>query len=651
MFLTTICKFLKILGRLPMNRHALQHRLFGVMVLLILTCAVSYTAILLKVRKDAILEEAEGKLLTAAECARANFKRQYLDRLPGNDFPLKEGYDQIVADNDALCRKLGLQYIWSVISVDGQFKFTSATHADLNDPLSDNAEFLEVHTDPMAFAPALSSMNPVYSTFHNKWGNGRMVLIPERDELGRIHIFCASIQLGGLDAMVRHTLLVSTVVSLMIVAFVIILSWLLARSLAAPIEKFTRDVHRITEGDLETALVPAGIFELQTLARSMESMRQKLNDQIKACNESESKTRAIVEQIPAIVYTEAVDETFTTLYISPQIESILGLQAKQCVESPDLWYTHLYPADRDQVMRQVAECHRSGAPLDIEYRMLSSDGQVVWFHDSGRIIRDNDGRAFVLQGVMVDITERKQFEEERVKHVKELARLAEQTQALAAALVCSEDNERKRLAHILHDDLQQLVIGARFFVESGLSADPGTRGSALADLKRASELLKQVLAVSRSLTSDLSPAILQQGLVSGLKWLCQKKLEDHRLQVTVEALPEAEPSSETARVLAFHAVRELLLNVVKHSGVLTACVALTRPHPDWVEVTVSDKGVGFNPEAALNAGDSRNGFGLHSIKQRLILSGGAFDVKSQPGQGAVFTLRIPDQPCCPQNAF
>jgi signal transduction histidine kinase len=91
--------------------------------------------------------------------------------------------------------------------------------------------------------------------------------------------------------------------------------------------------------------------------------------------------------------------------------------------------------------------------------------------------------------------------------------------------------------------------------------------------------------------------------------------------------------------------------VVKHSGVLTACVALTRPHPDWVEVTVSDKGVGFNPEAALNAGDSRNGFGLHSIKQRLILSGGAFDVKSQPGQGAVFTLRIPDQPCCPQNAF
>jgi PAS domain S-box-containing protein len=497
-----------------MKRHSLQYRLFGVMVLLILTCAVAYTSILLKIRKDAILEEADGKLLTAAECARANFKRQYHDRLPGTDFPLEAGYDQIVADNDALCRKLGLQYIWSVISVDGQFKFTSATHADLNDPLSDHAKFLEVHTDPTAFAPALSSMNPVYSTFHNKWGNGRMVLIPERDELGRIHIFCASIQLGGLDAMVRHTLLVSTLVSLMIVVFAIILGWLLARSLAAPVEQFTRDVHRITEGDLETALVPAGIFELQTLARSLEAMRQKLNDQIKVCSESESKTRAIVEQIPAIVYTEAGDETFTTLYISPQIESILGLQAKQCVESPDIWYTHLHPADRDHVMQQVAECHRSGEPLDIEYRMLSSDGHVVWLHDAGRIIRDNDGRAFVLQGVMVDITERKQLEEERIKHVTELARLAEQIQALAAALVSAEENERKRLAHILHDDLQQLVIGARFFVESGLSANQGTRGAALADLKRASELLKQVLAVSRSLTSDLNPAILQQGLIS-----------------------------------------------------------------------------------------------------------------------------------------
>jgi signal transduction histidine kinase len=95
----------------------------------------------------------------------------------------------------------------------------------------------------------------------------------------------------------------------------------------------------------------------------------------------------------------------------------------------------------------------------------------------------------------------------------------------------------------------------------------------------------------------------------------------------------------------------MLLNVVKHSGVQAASVALTRPHPDWVEVTVSDEGVGFNPEAVLIENASRDGFGLHSIKQRLLLSGGVFEVKSQPGQGAVFTLRIPDQPCRQQNAF
>jgi PAS domain S-box-containing protein len=614
------------------------------MVLLILTCAVTYTAILLKVRKNAIIDKADSKLFTVAECSRANFKRQYRDHLPGKDRPTKEGYFRLVADNDALCRELGIQYIWSVVVQNGLVEFTSATHSDLNNPSSDCAKFMESHTDPAAFAPALVLMKPVYSVFHNKWGEGRMLLIPEKDELGRIHIFGASIQLVKIEDMVRHTLFVSIAVSLVIVILAIILSWLLARSLTAPIAQFTRDVHRITEGDLETTLVPAGIFELQVLARSLETMRQKLNDQIKTCNESESKTRTIVEQIPAIVYTEAVDETFTTLYISPQIESILGLRAKQCVESPDIWQTHLHPSDRDRVMRQVAECHRSGKPLDIEYRMLSNDGHVVWIHDTGRIIRDNEGRALILQGVMMDITERKQFDEERIKHAKELARLAERTKSLATALVCSEDNERKRLAHILHDDLQQLVIGARFFVESGLSATQDTRESALADLKRASELLKEVLAVSRSLTSDLSPAILAQGLIGGLKWLCDKKLKDHRLQVTVEAPPEAEPSSDTARMLAFHSVREMLLNVVKHSGVLTACVALTRPHPDWIEVTVSDAGVGFNPETVLVENDSRNGFGLHSIQQRLILSGGAFEVKSQPGQGTIFKLRIPDLP-------
>jgi len=95
-----------------MNRHSLQHRLFGVMVLLILTCAVTYTAILLMVRKNAIIDKADSKLFTAAECARANFKRQYRDRLPGKNWPTKEGYFSIVADNDALCRELGIQYIW-----------------------------------------------------------------------------------------------------------------------------------------------------------------------------------------------------------------------------------------------------------------------------------------------------------------------------------------------------------------------------------------------------------------------------------------------------------------------------------------------------------------------------------------------------------
>ncbi|MEI6516707.1 MAG: PAS domain-containing protein [bacterium] len=596
------------------------------------------------------MDEADSKLFTAAECARANFKQQYHGRLPGNDDSFKEGYSRSVADNDALCRKLGLQYIWSVVFQNGQIEFTSATHSNLNDPSSDCAKFREAHTDPAAFAPALSSMKTVYSTFHNKWGEGRMVLIPERDEHNRLHVFGTSIQLNKLDAMVRHTLFVSIAVSLVIVILAIILSWLLARSLAAPIAQFTRDVQCIADGELATTLAPAEIFELQSLERSIDSMRQKLNSQIKARYESESKNRAIMEQIPAIIYTEAIDESFTTLYVSPQIDSILGLNPEHSAENLNVLRTHLHPDDRDRVMHEIAVCHRAGKPLDVEYRMLASDGHTVWFHDSGRVIRDGEGRAWILQGVMMDITDRKQFDEERLKHVKELTRLAEQIQGLSSALISSEENERKRLAHILHDDLQQLVIGAKFFIESELFANRDKRVETLADLKRASELLKQVLAVSRSLTSDLCPAILQQGLASSLKWLRQKKFEDHRLQVTVEAPPEAEPASETTRVLAFHAVREMLLNVVKHSGVLRACVSLTRPHSDWVEVTVSDDGVGFNPEAVLGENGSKIGFGLHSIKQRLMLSGGEFEVKSQPGQGTVIKLRIPDLPCRQHDA-
>ena len=131
--------------------------------------------------------------------------------------------------------------------------------------------------------------------------------------------------------------------------------------------------------------------------------------------ESEIKHRTLVEQLPAVTYTAALDESSTTLYISPQIEKILGISPAEYKADPDFWVKHLYPDDRDRVLNEVSRSHRTGRPFHSEYRMVSQNGQLVWFRDDATIVRDDKGNRLYLQGVMFDITDHKQAQEELQK--------------------------------------------------------------------------------------------------------------------------------------------------------------------------------------------------------------------------------------------
>ena len=127
--------------------------------------------------------------------------------------------------------------------------------------------------------------------------------------------------------------------------------------------------------------------------------------------ESEQRFRAIVETVPVVTYTAALDETSTTLYVSPQIEKRLGYSQQEYTSDPDLWYKLLHPEDRDRVIEEVTRARSWEEPFDIEYRMIRKDGDIIWFRDAGSLIRDEKGNPIVLQGAMFDITERKLAEE------------------------------------------------------------------------------------------------------------------------------------------------------------------------------------------------------------------------------------------------
>ncbi|MBK9711882.1 MAG: PAS domain S-box protein [Kouleothrix sp.] len=150
-----------------------------------------------------------------------------------------------------------------------------------------------------------------------------------------------------------------------------------------------------------------GANYLVGVARDISESRQAEQ----ALREAEAKYRTLVEQIPAIIYTAEIDGTSSTRYVSPQIETILGFTPEEWMADPDLWLAQVVPDDRAGLLNAVNLLHTSTTPVSSEYRSLTRDGRVIWMQDAATIVRDDTGRPLFMQGISLDITERKQAEE------------------------------------------------------------------------------------------------------------------------------------------------------------------------------------------------------------------------------------------------
>lgn len=127
--------------------------------------------------------------------------------------------------------------------------------------------------------------------------------------------------------------------------------------------------------------------------------------------ESELRYRTLIEQMAAITYIAKLDEKSTTTYISPQVQEILGFSSEEFLRDPDIWIKLIHPEDLPRVLDAVQKCHKERGPFKVEYRIKRKDGRTLWVHDEARIIVDESGQPLFLQGVMVDITDRKMIEE------------------------------------------------------------------------------------------------------------------------------------------------------------------------------------------------------------------------------------------------
>ncbi len=281
-------------------------------------------------------------------------------------------------------------------------------------------------------------------------------------------------------------------------------------------------------------------------------------------------------------------------------------------------------------------------PFEKEY--IRKDGTRIPIIIAGAVLDEArfNGVAFVL-----DITQRKRAEEalreltatlenKVAERTAALKHRAAQLQKLTLEVAEAEDRERKRMAEILHDDLQQVLAATKFHL--GLMKSRAKYDASLqATAAQIDHMLNDAINKSRSLSHELSPAVMHHAdFAETLRWLANEVQAKHGLVVHVHADGPVRSQSDALKALLFRAAQEMLFNVVKHARVNEAQIRV-RQCARCICLSVSDRGRGFDPQELQEAA----GYGLLSIRERIELLGGRMKIKSAKGKGSTFRITVP----------
>jgi PAS domain S-box-containing protein len=318
---------------------------------------------------------------------------------------------------------------------------------------------------------------------------------------------------------------------------------------------------------------------------------------------------------------------------------LLGKTCEQITLADD------WQAERAQMQRLL---DGAVAHYAIEKRYHRVDGSLVWVNLTRSIQRDDAGTPEYFIVLVEDISARKRAEEalreltatlesKVAQRTTELKHRAIQLQKLALDMSEAEDRERRRLAEILHDDLQQVLAAAKF--QLGLIRQRAEQDTSLQETTtQIDHLLKDAIGKSRSLSHELSPAVLHHDdFTEVLRWLASQVQAKHGLVVHVSAPGPVRSQSEAIKAFLYRTAQEMLFNVVKHGRVNEARMRV-RQLGRCICLSVSDHGRGFDPH---ELGET-TGFGLLSIRERIELLGGRMRIKSAKAKGSTFFIVVPD---------
>jgi PAS domain S-box-containing protein len=333
---------------------------------------------------------------------------------------------------------------------------------------------------------------------------------------------------------------------------------------------------------------------------------------------------------------------------------LMGYQPGEVEPSYTAFRSRVHPEDvayRNRIMREAMEQRRE---YTCEYRLFWSDGSVHWVEARGRFMYDAAGEPVRMYGVLSDIDQRKQSEqdfkqlhaelEDRVaQRTAEAEKRARQLQHLVLELSDTEDRERRHIAMVLHDDLQQYLAALHFALET-LIPKERIDDELESRIDYLHTLIDNSIQRCRDLSHELSPPVLHQlGLLAALEWLAKDMEKKHGLEIRLDVDTGAEPDSPVLSAMLFRSIKELLFNAAKYSGSDTAVVQ-AHGENGHIRIRVRDEGKGCDIADLKSKRGAGPGFGLFSIEERIHFLGGRVKIDCTPGGGFEVTLHVPRYP-------
>jgi PAS domain S-box-containing protein len=354
-----------------------------------------------------------------------------------------------------------------------------------------------------------------------------------------------------------------------------------------------------------------------------------------ALRESEERFRSVFKT--ALTGMAITDLKGRFLQVNRSYERLFGYAAAELQQTSFFDLTH--PEDRpynhqvveDLLTARCEACH-------FEERCLRKDGTPIWTHTTYSTIKDGAGKPRFLVSMVQDITERKRAEAEREELHRLVLASRQQLKVLSRRLIQVQEEERRRLARELHDELGQVLTAVNLNIEAiRQTADEATQARLGESMLAIDRAIEQV----RSLSLDLRPAMLDiMGLESALHWYIDRHVKAGGPEVELVSTLAGQRYAPEWETTCFRVVQEALTNVGRHAQARHVRIELSGGE-GALHLTIQDDGIGFDVAAAQVRASQGGTFGLLGIQERVQLLGGQIDIESAPGRGTRVQVQLP----------